>query len=372
MEDTRAATRDGLVPGHLDHVVAEQVLGGATSPKARADGGDQLVPSRYLAIAVAADRVLSEDLVRQRPLPAINHLCVAVEYLQYADMVFVVSEHARISAKVADDIFAAGRDLRVDGASADHLILVGGEVELAPGAVNDIVALGGRVELRKGVIGDDIVAVGGDVRLGRDARVNGSAVVAGGRIQIDTPIARELIAAGGRVQVNASIGGDARIRGGEILIGPNARIGGNLYVRGERIEISPQAVVQGRTVREEIPRERLSAKLAVPFAFIAAFLVIGILGLPTLIAAALPRLMIGADLRLRAHFWTTAGKGALIVLLGPLAFLALLVTVIGAPLALFLLLAYLTAIPITFAGVGYWDRSTGAQSARPRAWDGAV
>lgn len=273
---------------------------------------------------------------------------------QSDDMAFVSGGQVRISAQVADDIFASGGQLTVDGASADHLILAGGEVELETGVVRDVIAFGGRINFRSGPVSDDVVIAGGEINLGADARVEGSAVVAGGRVRIETPIARELRAAGGSIELNGPVGGDVRIAGGAIVIGPNARIGGDLHVRGESVQISPQAVVEGRTFREVVEREHQLGEAIAAVAVLAVLIALGFFLLHGTIAVALPALMNGADRRLRNRFWATSGMGAIIVLIGPLALVALLATVIGAPLALFLLLAYLTAMPLAFTSVAYW------------------
>ena len=267
------------------------------------------------------------------------------------EMAFVAGERVGITDQVADDIFASGGELRVEGAGADHLFLAGGEIDAAPGAVRDLIAAGGRILLRAGVVSDDVVAAGGEITLDRAARVQGSTVLAGGRLRVEAPVGRELMASGGRVELNGPVGGDARIRGREIVIGPQARIGGDLQVRGERIEISPAAVVQGRTVREVVERDRGAAlRLGLAFALFA----LGVLVMLGVVAAAAPRLMAAVDRRLRSRLAVTLGSGALIVILTPVAVIALMTTVLGAPLGMLLALAYLLAIPLAFAGVAYW------------------
>lgn len=267
-----------------------------------------------------------------------------------AGLAFVTGQEVRIAAQAGGDVFAAGRDLRVEGASLDHLFLAGRELDLAPAAVRDLIAAGGHVRLRSGAVGDDVVAAGGEIGLGPGARIEGSAVLAGGRLLIEAPVGRALMAGGGRVELNAPVAGDARIRADEIVIGPQARIGGDLHVRGERIEISPAAVVQGRTAREVVtPEKKSPARFVLP----ATLFALGVLVMIGVVAAAGPLLMDGVDRRLRSRFWPTLGIGALVLLLGPPVILALLASVLGAPLGLVLALAFLLAVPLAFAGVSY-------------------
>lgn len=292
---------------------------------------------------------------------------------QSAEMAFVAGRQVRVTAHVSDDIFAAGRDLRVEGASADHLFAAGGEIDLAPATVRDLIAAGGRILLRAGAVSDDVVAAGGEISLDRNARIEGSTVLTGGRLRIDTPIGRELMASGGRIELNGPVGRDVRLRGDEIVIGPQARIGGDLLVRGASIEISPAAVVQGRTVREIVQKGDERAAAA-GFVLMAALFALGVLLMLGLVAAAAPRLMDGVDRRLRSRLWVATAIGLGILLVGPFIVIALLASVLGAPLALLLTLAYLAALPLAFAGVAYWlgqwirRRAAPARAAAPPRW----
>jgi hypothetical protein len=271
------------------------------------------------------------------------------------EMAFVAGGQPRIAAQVADDIFAAGGDMRVEGASADHLILGGADIDLAPGAVKDVLAVAGRLDLRTGVISDDLVAMGGDIRLRPESRVEGSVALTGGKLRIGAPVQGELIAAGGTVEVDSAIGGDARIVGGDIVIGPSARIGGDLRIRGERVEISPQAVITGQTIREALPRhERGAEKAAAGAAVFGVLFMLGVFLVHGLIAVAAPGFVAGAAQRIRTQFLPTAGIGALAFLLSPVLLIALFASVIGAPLALFLAVAWVAVLPLAFAAISYW------------------
>lgn len=289
-----------------------------------------------------------------------------------SEMAFVSGDWVRITAQVADDIFAAGRHLRVDGASADHLFTAGGEIDLAPAAVRDLIAAGGRIALRSGTVSDDVVAAGGEIDLDRAARIEGSTVLAGGRLRIETPIGRELIASGGRIELNGPVGRDVRLRGDEIVIGPNARIGGDLHVRGAEVEVSPSAVVEGRTVREEVQRDKRPG--AAGFILLAVLFALGVLLMKGVVAAAAPRLVDGVDRRLRSRPWVVTAIGAGVVLIGPVVIVALLASVLGAPLGFLLALAWLLALPLAFAGVAYWlgqwirGRAARARAAEPPRW----
>lgn len=267
---------------------------------------------------------------------------------QGSGLAFVTGERVRIPAQVAGDIFAAGRELTVAGANADHLFLAGREIDLAPAALRDLIAAGARIRLRSGAVSDDVVAAGREISLDRAARIGGSAVLLGRRLDVEAPVGRALMAGGGRVELNGPVAGDARIHADEVVIGPGARIGGDLHLRGKRIEVSPGAVVQGLTTREVVKPENRSAKLLPAILF-----ALGVLIMVGVVAAAAPTLMERVEGHIRSRFWATLGIGVLILVLGPPLILVLLATVLGAPLAVLLAAAYLLAAPLAFAGVSH-------------------
>jgi hypothetical protein len=267
-----------------------------------------------------------------------------------ADMAFAGGEEVRVGARTTDDIFAAGRQVRIEGAGADHVFAAGGEIDLNAVAAHDVIVAGGRIALRSGAVADDVVAAGGDIRLEPAARVGGSAVLTGGRLRIGSPVAHQLRASGGRIELDSAVGGDVWLKGETLVVGPNARIGGNLHLRGETIQVSPQAIVRGETFRVAVPGRKPGFGGAV----LALLFAVGVMLLPGIIAAAAPPVVAGAERRLRGGFWPAAGAGALVIFLGPIALLALLFTVVGVPLALFLGGLYVLAAVAAFAAVSYW------------------
>ena len=290
------------------------------------------------------------------------------------DMAFAAGGEVRADAEIADDLFAAGGEVTIDGARADHLIAAGGRVELRPAEAHDVIAAGGRVSLDSGTIADDIVLVGGDVSARAEVEIGGSALVAGGRVRIEAPITDKLVASGGAIELNAAIGGDARLSGERIVIGPNARVGGDLHLRGTDIEISPQAMIAGETIREDLPRRHGETEAKAAIATLGVLLALGVLALHGVIAIALPGTMRRAQQRLFGAFWASAGIGALIVLLGPAALAALFFSVIGAPLALFLVFVYLSVAVMAFAAIAFWigqmlrNRFNAAKAGEPPKW----
>lgn len=278
----------------------------------------------------------------------------------FSDTVFASGRDVSLALTTTDDVFAAGRDLRARDVRADHLALAGRAIRFDSGEVKDILAFGAEIALDGGQALDDVIAAGGELRLGRGFRVGGSAVVGGGEVTIEAPVGGDLRAGGETVRIDGPVAGRVEVHAERLVIGPNARIGGDLVYAAGKAEISPAAVVTGRKVARpyEAARRPARADLAEEVAgrVIAAGLICVLGGsLLTLVAASLfPALMRGAAGRIESRPLAAVGVGFL-VMVAPLPLAVLLaVTVVGVPLALATLLLALALAPLALAVPVYW------------------
>ncbi len=184
------------------------------------------------------------------------------------------------------------------------------------------------------VVGDDLVRTGGSARLAADERLTGDLVVLMGDADVD-----------------GTIDGDAIVIGGDLRLGPNARVGGDVVVVIGSLERDTAAEVDGSVV---VVMGRHGPKLALgcarPFAslfdlaFQLAFLLVAAL-LVWLVLLLLPSERLrSVEAALSRSPGGAVGIGLLWVFLGHVPLLlvvaVLVLTIIGIPLALLLLLAY--------------------------------
>ena len=234
----------------------------------------------------------------------------------------------RISAPVAGDLFAAGGQVIVEQPVARDAALAGGDVALNAPVAEDLRAAGGQVSIDAAVGGEAHLAAG-RLRIGPSGSVAGAAWLAGGASMH-----------AGRAHIDGSVDGDLTVRAGSLSLGPHARIAGRLnYQSREPLQQDPQAVVSGPVVREPLPERApppaRSSGIAGALLWLVGLVLAGLVW--RLVFPALSR---GAEAGLADRPWRSLGIGALVVLATPPAVLLLLVTVIGAPLALAAIAAY--------------------------------
>jgi hypothetical protein len=275
-------------------------------------------------------------------------------------LLLAAGEEVTLAVTATDDVAAAGGAVSARGAAFDHVFLAGGEISFADSTARDVFAAGGEIDVPTGQVADDLIAAGGRITLGPSARVDGDAVVSGGRLRIEAPIGGGLRASGGVIRVDGPVTGDVYLDGGRIVIGPGARIGGALTHRGRSVEIAPQAQIAGQVtaLRPELNLRPL-AGLAI---WASAAILFGLFLMAVVIAAAFPRLMNDTAETLRTRPFSMLGLGVALAVLTPIAMVLLIVTLLGLPLAFLLGAAFALLWPLAIIGAVY----TGAMLARAR------
>jgi cytoskeletal protein CcmA (bactofilin family) len=190
-------------------------------------------------------------------------------------------------------------------AATDHVVITGGAVVPAGQTAGDIVVLDGTVRVAGHATGD-VVSVSGPVRL--TGRVDG-----------------DLIAVSDRA-----------------FLGPTARVGGDLRYGDERPVLASGASVGGKISKEDW------ADATNGWGWVGVFGWWLAVSVSTLIVGALlvwlaPGALYGAERAVREHLGATIGCGVAIAIGVPLLAILALVTLVGIPFGVALLLA---AIPV--------------------------
>lgn len=244
----------------------------------------------------------------------------------------------RIETEVRGDLLAAGGTIVVLAPVAGDAMLAGGTVDLRAPVADDLRAAGGSVSLGSAV-GDDAVLAGARVHIEPKASVSGRAWLAGGEVSIDGRVAGELRAAGSRVVLAGTVGGDAELAGETIELQPGAHVAGNLVYRSPReARIPTEARVDGeiRRLSFEPPAVAPAARTGGWLVGLAALAVAGIV-----LYLVFPQFALAAARTLGTTPWRALALGFATLAAVPVLVLLLLVSVVGIPLALALLAAYL-------------------------------
>ena len=296
--------------------------------------------------------VIVVGLVLALPLPALA-------FVPRGGSTVVVTE------SISDDLYVAGGTIEVSGQIDGDVVAAGGTITLSGPVSGGILAAGGTVSIR-GATGRTIRAAAGNLTVG--GRIDADAVLAGGNVTVEqaAEIGRDLVAVGSSVQVTGTVRRDARLTGGTVTIGggiegnveahadriivlPTARIAGTLrYSADQPIEVQVGAQVTGEVTRVDRPsgyRTMVNPAARFRFRFASRVLeAVWLLAIGLVLAAITPRGVQAVAERVWTRFGLSLLAGFILVVAVPVAAVLLLVTIVGIPLALVVMLLYVATL----------------------------
>jgi len=209
---------------------------------------------------------------------------------------------------------------------------------------------------------------GGHVEVGSKAVIEGNLSVAGGNVVIRGPVKGYVQAAGGEVLIDSAIDGDVVAACGKLELGPNARIGGNLrYRAGEEMKRDPAAQVAGN-VERLATRGRGITRSGVGRTWTHGwFWTAGLVVLAVILSAALPAAARHVGGELRAHPWLALLVGFVALVCIPAAAVLVMLTIIGLPIGILVILLYLALLLVGYATTAVAIGDLALARARPAA-----
>jgi len=268
---------------------------------------------------------------------------------------FMAGDEVSTSGDISGGSVLAGG--RIESAASVHgnAVFVGGQVKVTGETQKNLYAAGGEIEV-DGRVGRDARLAGGRVTLGDGAEVLGDLALAGGDVVLRGRVAGDARLAGGHVTIDGSVGGNVDVRASQLVVGPNARIDGRLRYRTQASpKIDPAAKITGgvQALPMRWTRGWFEGGRGPAGSGWFGLLVIGIIMI--LASPALGARLLG---HLSTRTGATLGFGILCLLATPAALVLCAITIVGLPLAVVLLLAYLLALLVGYVSgllaIGQW------------------
>jgi hypothetical protein len=255
-----------------------------------------------------------------------------------------------IHADVAGSADVAGAEVTVDG-SVGQARLAGGSVTLTGDVAGDAYIAGGVLAITSR-IGGQLFAAGGQVTIGPQSVIVGSAKVGGGKVTFDGRAENGARLSGGSVTLNGTVSGDLTLEGGQIVIGATAVVTGNVLIRS----VNEPTIVEGSQISGTVTRETPASwwdEMAVgswAFRLGAAFFIATATVITGIVTMILGRGTFEDAVTLtRSRFVSSFLVGLVTLILLPIVAIALMVTVAGIPAGLALLFAVPILVFVSYA-----------------------
>jgi len=278
------------------------------------------------------------------------------------DDLYVGANTVIIDGTINGDLWAAGSTITVNGVVNGSVMAAGRTVNIN-GDVGHAVRAGGETIIINGDVSGDVMVAGGDVNIASTARVGGDLLFGAGIARIDGLVMGDIKGGGSEVTISNGVKGNIDLKVESLTILPTANIQGDLtYTCEEEADIQSGAQIGGMTTHN-LPE--VKEKRAKPFPFVlfsgiggkvTGFLMALIAGLVIILLA--PRRLTSIAESIRSRPGASAGWGALILFVTPIAAIIVCITIIGIPvgliaLALWGIAIYLAQIPVGLF-IGRW------------------
>ncbi|MBT4917603.1 hypothetical protein HN709_01405 [Candidatus Peregrinibacteria bacterium] len=251
------------------------------------------------------------------------------------DDAYFVAGNADVQAEIFGDLHVFGGNVTINGTIHEDLIVAGGRVNVNGEVKGDLRVAGGQVSIL-GNVGDDLLVAGGQVDVGPNATIGGTLAAGSGILTMDGVVKEDIKAGIGLFLLNGVVEGDVVVTiEDRFTVGPNAKIMGDLdYSALLEIDI-PEEVVAGEISFNKFDNEEAVVE-DVTYGFMLAKVLSFLSSLLLLLMLVLffPKALTMSAKTAKAAPVKTFGVGVLAMLIGFVAPLILLLTIIGLPLAI--------------------------------------
>ncbi len=258
-------------------------------------------------------------------------------------------ERVTVSGTINGDAYLAGGNIVVEGPINGDLLAAGGTIFIKGKVKNNVRVVGGVVNI-SGEVGGNVSVAGGAVTITNNAKINGSLVAAAGNLDVFAPIGRGMTAGIGQLTIGSDISGDVIAGTGQISLTPNAKLNGNLNYWSNKKALLQQGATVSGVIKQNTPPEHsfkqfnpkrvvvflAGASLVLKFIGLITYLIIGMLMLKFLPVYSQKTTNLIAE-----KPWNSLSIGILTLLLVPVAYLILMMTIVGIPLAFILMVGFL-------------------------------
>lgn len=261
------------------------------------------------------------------------------------DTLIVSADRILIEGAVTGDLIAVGEEITVRGPVGGTLMAFGETVIIESEVRGNLVTAGETVDLNGARLGGNLYGAGEKLTVRDNARVGGNVAIGAEAFTLAGEVGRDAWMGAEGATITGSVLGSLRAYAKTVELTDGAQVGGDLFARvatEASLTVSAGAEVGGATTVETWP-EPENPYLTVEYYLgivlrIAAALIAG------LVLFHLFPSLAGVRIDDGMQALTTAGIGAVTLVATPVLALIMVVTLIGAPLGIIVLLLYLVAL----------------------------
>lgn len=261
------------------------------------------------------------------------------------DTLVLMAETILVEGNVTGDLVALGERVTVRGRIGGTLVGMAEVLDVEGEIAGNVLGMAESLDIRGASVGGNVYGMGRTVTVATDTRIAGNAAVAASEADVRGRISLDVLALARSFSLSGSTDGNLRAYAGTIDVTESGRVGGDLIARvrePDSLRVASPAVIAGET-RLDVSPEQPSRYVTPGYylwkalQFVAAFLT-GLALFYLFPALRSQQINTGGELL------TTAAFGALTLIAVPALAVAAIFTLIGAPLGLLTLAAWLAGL----------------------------
>lgn len=268
--------------------------------------------------------------------------------------VYSADKEVTIKGTIYGDVFCAGQKVVVDATVYGDVICAGMDVTIS-GKVEGNVRTAGQFVALKAAVSKSATVTAMNFMLDSTGSIGQDLTASGDQVKINGTVQRDVVVGATQTILSSQVGRNVTTDSQTVELKEGAKIAGELRYTSERdAVINQNAVVKGETkhVVPEVHKEEKGKGGFNVVMYIFALFSVTLIGL--LLAALFPRFMQKTSGAIMASAPKAVLTGFIGGLLSIVLFIALLITLIGIPLAFILFLAGLVGAILSGPIVAYW------------------
>ncbi len=278
---------------------------------------------------------------------------------------FAVGNEVIIDGTVSGDLYAAGGTVEVNGTVKGDVLAAGAQVIINGTVSEDVRVAGGWLRI-EGTVHGNCTAAGGTITLGKSGNVEANLLVAGGKVRLSGRAGHQVLIAADELTVAGVVEEDLRFYGEEISVYEGAEVKRdlNVFVRDSSQVNIAAGTVKGLVTTQLMEDEGASVG---PFRIVGRTFYAFMLIATALVTVLLfPGHVRSAGSLMYHHTGRTILWGVIGFIVVPFASILAMITIIGLPLGLFLLVLYAWFIFLSQLSlpVLFWELIGGEDDAR--------
>jgi len=269
-------------------------------------------------------------------------------------MLFAGGNNINIAGNVNGDVYCAGENVIISGIIKGDVFCAGRTITIS-GTVEGSVRLAGQSITIGGIVGNSATIATQDLIIGKEGVINRDLLGGSQNVIINGQVKRDIVAGSESLIINGNIGRDINGDINAITIGASGQVAGNINYTG----LSDPNIANGGgiigTVTRTTPKNESKMNFS-PVAFAVGFFIymlIAVILVSTILVMLFPRIFKEtADKAIKMPAKTAlVGAGAMVFV--PISIMILMMSFIGIPLAILVMMSWIIIMIISTPFAGY-------------------